>query len=85
MVANVKSHKVYYLLLAGMQVMGFILVLFAKGNKQLELAYIIISTFFYLIWALVHHYIHHDLHPKVVLEYSVMSALGIAVMYFFLR
>lgn len=85
MIAKVKSHKVYYLLLAGMQVIGFILVLFARGDKKLELAYIVISTIFYLVWALVHHYIHHDLHTKVVLEYTVMSALGITVMYFFLR
>ena len=85
MIAKVKTHKIYYLLLAGMQAMGFILVLFARGDKQLELTYIVLSTFFYLIWALVHHYIHHDLHTKVVIEYTLMSALGIAVMFFFLR
>ncbi|CAN5196015.1 hypothetical protein BH09PAT1_BH09PAT1_8160 [soil metagenome] len=85
MVAKFQSHKVYYLLLVGMEALGFVLVLFAKGDKQLELTYIVLATFFYLIWALVHHYIHHDLHTKVVIEYCLLSALGIAVMFFFLR
>jgi hypothetical protein len=84
MITNLKSHKAYYLLLAGMQAAGFILVLFAKGDKQLVMMYIIMSTCFYFIWALAHHYVNHDLHAKVVLEYLLMSILGITVMYFFL-
>ncbi len=84
MITNLKTHKAYYLLLAGMQVAGFILVLFAKGDKQLVMTYIILSTCFYFVWALVHHYVNHDLHVKVVLEYTLMSLLGLSVMYFFL-
>ena len=84
MIANIRSHKAYYLLLAGMQAAGFFLILFAKGDKKLEFTYIVLSTLFYLIWALVHHYLDHDLHVKVVVEYVLMSILGVSVMYFFL-
>lgn len=85
MVANLKSHSAYYLILGGMQAAGFILILFADGDKQLVMAYIFISTIFYFIWALVHHYLNHDLHTKIVIEYLLMSVLGLSVMYFFLR
>lgn len=84
MIKNLKTHRAYYLLLAGMQAAGFVLVLFAKGDKQLVMMYVILSTCFYFVWALVHHYVNHDLHAKVVLEYILMSLLGLSVMYFFL-
>lgn len=83
--AKFKAHRDYYLILAGMQVSGFILVLFAHNDKKLVFSYVVLSTLFYMVWAYVHHFLHHDLTTKIVMEYIVMGALGIAVMFFFLR
>ena len=85
MTAKFKAHRYYYLILAGMQVLGFVLVLLANGDKQLQFSYVVLSTTFYIIWALAHHYVHHELHTKVVVEYILMGAVGISVMYFFLQ
>ena len=85
MVKKLNAHRDYYLILAGMQVAGFLLVLYAHNDKQLVFSYVVLSTFFYMIWAYVHHFIHHDLNTKIVLEYMLMGALGIAVVFFFLR
>jgi len=84
-VAKFRAHRNYYIVLAGMQISGFILVLFAHSDKQLVFSYVIISTLFYILWAYIHHFIHHSLNAKIVLEYIVMGVLGIAVMFFFLR
>ena len=85
MVAKFNAHRDYYLILAGMQIVGFILVLYAHNDKQLVFSYVVLSTIFYIIWAYVHHFIHHDLSAKIVVEYAVMGALGIAAIFFFLR
>jgi hypothetical protein len=61
------------------------LVLSAVGNKNLQMAYIVLTTFLYIVWGIVHHYIHHDVHPRIVLEYILMGSFGISVMFFLLH
>jgi len=85
MIKKFNTHRGYYLILAGMQIVGFVLVINAGYDKTLVFSYVVLSTFFYMLWAYVHHFIHHDLSTKIVLEYMLMGVLGISVMFFFLR
>lgn len=61
---------------------GFGLMLtfdFGFNTQLLLLAFILAS---YIILGLFHHNKHHDIHPKVVLEYILISALIIALFVF---
>jgi hypothetical protein len=45
---------------------------------------VIAAAMAYVAWGLVHHYIHKELHPRIVIEYVAIGALGIAAVFSFL-
>jgi hypothetical protein len=83
--AHKKHHISYYAVVGLIQLVGLILIIWAGGNKQIQMMYVVLMTLLYVAWGLVHHKIHHDLHAKVVIEYVLMGSLGIAIMYFLLQ
>jgi hypothetical protein len=38
----------------------------------------------FVAWGIVHHWLHEDLHPKVVLEYIITSFLAALILLFML-
>lgn len=80
-----RKHMHYYLLVGFIQIIGLVIILNLGGNKQLQLAYIVLISCMYVLWGVIHHKIHHDLHTKVVVEYILMGSLAIALMYFLLQ
>lgn len=34
----------------------------------------------FVVWGIVHHHIHEDLHPKIILEYVAMAAFGVVAL-----
>lgn len=80
-----KKHMYYYLAAGLIQIVGLLLIMNVGGNRQIQLAYVVLISLFYVGWGILHHKIHHDLHTKIVLEYIVMATLGIALMYFLLQ
>ncbi len=85
MIKLFKKHYLYYCIAAVIQLLGFLVVLFVADTKQLQMSVIIIVTILFTAWALAHHYFHHDLHPKVVIEYILMGTLGISLAFFVLN
>lgn len=85
MITNIRQHKTYYIVLLVLELVGFFLILSAVGNKSLQMAYVVLTTFIYVIWGIVHHYVHHDVQSKIVLEYILMGSFGISVMFFLLH
>lgn len=80
-----RNHIYYYLFAGIIQIIGLLIIINAGGHRQIQLAYVVLISIFYVFWGIIHHRIHHDLHTKVVLEYVLMAALGIALMYFLLQ
>ncbi len=76
--SKIKKHIGYYLAFITVQALGLILVLMSAGNKQLQLIAILGTTIFYFLFAVVHHFIDHNLTKKIVLEYALMGCLGLA-------
>lgn len=61
---------------------GFALLLILKltfYNQIWMLGFILLS---YIVIGIFHHGKHHDIHPKVVLEYILISALIVALFIF---
>ncbi len=79
-----KTQYLYYLLLLGILSAGFILFLSFSSNPQMQMAIVTLTSFFYVGFALFHHFLNKDLSVKVVIEYVLIAALGISIVYFYL-
>lgn len=80
-----KKHYIYYSVAVVIQLLGFLLVFFVADTKSIQMSIIIFMTILFTAWGLIHHYFHHDLHPKVVIEYVLMGTLGISLAFFVLN
>lgn len=79
------KHIRYYVALLVMQVMGFFVLLSLTGNHDLQIAVIITSTIGYVVWAILHQYLEHNLTSKIVVEYMLFGAFGIVVSLIFFK
>lgn len=84
MLALLKKNSFYYALLGIVLVSGFVLFLYFMAYPQLQMATVILTSFFYVGFALLHQYLHSDLSIKVVIEYVLIASLGITIVYFYL-
>jgi hypothetical protein len=82
--AHIKQHIHYYLSLIAIQVVGLALVLAVAPNHTLMIAIVVLITFFYTFTALLHHKLNHTLTSKIMLEYVLIAALGIRLMFLYL-
>lgn len=48
-------------------------------DKTLQLALVVSLGVTYTVWGIIHHVLHKDFHPKIVVEYILMSLLAILV------
>jgi len=79
---HIHDHMLYYSMMIIFQILGFLLVYVASPNVSLQMEIVIINSGLYIFWASLHHYFHHDLHPKIVLEYVLVGFLGIIMTFF---
>lgn len=82
---NLLKHLKYYAALLIMQVLGFFVLLSLAGNKEFQIAVIIISGIGYISWAILHQYYEHSLTAKIVVEYLLFGAFGIVVSLLFFK
>lgn len=68
-------HHPYYLLEALYLIIGFCAVLIFSYSASLQLMILIFVLICYVGIGFIHHQIHHDLKPKIVLEYVLISLL----------
>jgi hypothetical protein len=57
---------------------GFIMFTY---DKTFQMVVVVSSAIAYVIWGVVHHHIHKDLHLPVVIEYILIAALGIVIVF----
>jgi hypothetical protein len=79
---NIQKHFWHYLVYLLVFGTGLTLVVFAKGNAQLQAMFLMMTMFVYFLWAMVHHYVHHQLHPRIVVEYILIVSLGSLLLLF---
>lgn len=81
---KIKAHIGYYASLVVIFVFGYVLVILAFPNRELQILVAAITTFLYVFWGIVHHVINHDLHLKIVVEYILIGILGFTMIIFIL-
>lgn len=68
-----------------MQIIGFFVLLSLSGNKEFQIAIIIVSGIGYAVWAILHQYLEHSLTTKIVVEYVLFGTFGIVVSLLFFK
>ena len=77
-----KRHFWYYTGLIIVLVSCLVLIFQSLHDLNLVMGVTIFMSVFYVAWAILHHYIHHDVHAKIVVEYVLIGMLGISIVYF---
>lgn len=80
-----KKHNIYYLLLAGILLIGLGLISLFSYNKQLQMMIVILTASLYIAFGIVHHIKDHDISLKVVIEYFAFAVLGISIIYLVIK
>lgn len=84
MFEKIKKHAGYYFLLFAILSIGLFLT-FSMQDKQSQMLVITFTAFLYVGWGILHHLLHHELTPKIVVEYVLMAALGLTLIFFLLK
>lgn len=79
------QHSGYYIFLATILIFGLLVTYLTHSNRIFQVGTIIATTSFYVLWGIMHHLINHDLSLKIVIEYILIGAFGLTVIFFLLR
>lgn len=77
---ELSRHFVHYASLVGLLVVAFFGFVWFEFDRLFQSAIAISLGVAFVAWGLVHHHIHDDLHPKIVIEYIAIAALGVTVL-----
>ncbi len=72
-------HSDYFILAIGLSLAASLYLLFLN-QPNIQIGIVIATGLFYILWAVIHHAREGDIHPKVILEYTLIAALAIALM-----
>lgn len=85
MKSRTKKHLLYYVFMAFLLSIGVLLGFHTSYNRQLQLLVLVITSVAYVVWGIFHHFLEHDINRKIVIEYLLIAALGIAIVIFFFK
>lgn len=80
-----RKHLFYYIALALICLLSVILVKALNFSKQEQFFIVVFLGFFYVLWGVLHHILHHNLRLRIFIEYIVIAMFGIAVTVFILK
>lgn len=59
-------------------VLGFVIFSYDRSFQVLISIAVAVS---YVVWGIIHHYLHKDLYLEVVIEYIIVAALGLVTLF----
>ena len=74
----------YYAGLLASIVAAVLVVMHNQQQKQTQMFFVVCLGLVYAGWGIMHHKLHHSLHPRIVLEYIAVASLGIVAILFIL-
>lgn len=77
---NHHFHILHYLILIFFLALGITSFFYYSGYQDNQFLIAVAASSFYFIWGIVHHLLEGDLHPKVMVEYLVISLLAILLL-----
>ncbi len=82
---RLKKHFLYYLALIIIELAGLSLVFITAYDLRLQMTIVVMMSLFYVLWSALHHYIHHTLHTKILVEYVLVASFAIIITFFLFR
>ena len=76
---NMAKHLPHYLPLLGIFAFGILAFILFSYDASFQLAVVVAIAVSYVIWGIIHHHLHRDLHPSVIVEYLIVAALGVVL------
>ena len=78
---DIREHFDHYLALLFILGFGIASFVFFQRTPQMQIVSAFLTTSFYVLWGIVHHYIEKDLHIRVVVEYMTVALLGFLILW----
>ncbi len=76
-----KRHVMLHYIVLVLILMGGVISFFmVKENPFLQLMIGIVTSVSYVLWGIIHHYMDHSLHKKIVIEYLLIGAIAIVLL-----
>jgi len=72
----VRENIVHYLVLLVILDLAVATFFLFSFNKTYQAAVVVSMGILYVAWGIIHHWLSEDFHPKVVLEYVLISLLA---------
>lgn len=82
---KINHHYGYYFFLITILGLGLLLTWRLSPNKDLQMLSFVALSIVYAVIGIVHHLIDHDLVVKIVIEYILIAALGVAAAFFIFK
>lgn len=70
------KHFTHYVSLIGILIAGILGFYFYSYDRSFQIAVTVALATSYVSWGLIHHAIHKDICPSIVLEYVTVAVLG---------
>ncbi len=83
MLKRISEHTIYYASLIIILSLSFLLA-YSSSDRSFQIGVIVATTFFYVLWGIMHHLMNHDLNMKIVIEYILIGAFGLTIIFFLL-
>ena len=74
------KHLPHYLPLIGILLMGILGYTYFSYDRAFQNVVALSLAASYITWGIVHHKLHNDLYLEVVVEYIIISILGLVVL-----
>jgi EamA domain-containing membrane protein RarD len=78
---NFTSHLPHYMGLLGLFAAGVVAFLLFSYDRLFQISVIVAVAIGYVVWGIIHHKIHRDFHPSVVIEYMAVAILGLVIVF----
>jgi len=69
-----------YIILLIILCLGVVSFILSIGNRRLQFKIVLVTSFLYVVWGIVHHFLEKTLYPKIVVEYIVVALLAVVIL-----
>ncbi len=72
-------HPMHYFTLLSVQLVGLWGIYWFTRLPMMQLVVLVSMAVSYVVWGIVHHKEHRDLHLKIVIEYALVALLAVLI------
>ncbi len=80
-----RHHAEYYLSLSVILIFGIFITIRFAPDTTLQMATVVLLSLLYVCWGILHHVLNHNINTKIVVEYILISSLGMSIVLFLLK